>query len=73
VPERYRSYVVRVRCRDDTPDGVRADIEDILDGRRSALSGAAAQALADRLAAAVAKTPDPGQPDHHQSSEPPGA
>jgi hypothetical protein len=73
VPESYRSYVVRVRRRDDAPDGLRADVEDILGGRRSALSGAAAEALADRLAAAVDEARDPTPPDGDEGREPRGA
>lgn len=52
----YRSYVVRVRRRGDMPDGIRIDVEDLIGGRRTALTGAAARNLADGLAAAVAES-----------------
>jgi hypothetical protein len=53
MTEGYRSYVVRVRRRGVTPDGIRIDVEDLIGGRRTALTGSAARDLADGLEAAV--------------------
>ncbi len=75
VTESYRSYVVRVRRRDDSPDSLRADIEDIIGGRRTALSGPAARELAEGLAAALADAPEPDRPalGLDEGHQPPGA
>ena len=45
----YRSYVVRVRRRQDPGTLVRLDVEDLLHGGRGALSGDRARQLADGL------------------------
>jgi len=48
---RYRSFIVRVRRRDDA--AVRLDVEDLLDGQRRSLTGDDARTLAADLEASV--------------------
>ena len=51
--ESYRSYVIRVR-RHSPDSGVRLDLEDLLGGRRVAVTGEEANILAERLQAMIA-------------------
>jgi hypothetical protein len=54
VPEDYRSYVVRVRRRRETPETLRIEVEDLLGGRRNTVVGEPAEALSDGLRDALA-------------------
>jgi hypothetical protein len=45
--------MVRVRRRGPAPDSIRIDVEDLIDGGRTQLTGGPARDLADGLAAAV--------------------
>jgi|GEM_PF-6879472 hypothetical protein len=63
MPDRYQSYVVRVRHRGSAADSVRIDVEDLLGGGRAQLSGGAARALATGLAAAIAGQVEPTSPE----------
>jgi hypothetical protein len=56
--ESYRSYVIRVRRHTDD-DAVRLDVEDLLGGRRAAVSGDEARVLAERLDSMIASGGDP--------------
>jgi hypothetical protein len=56
--ESYRSYVIRVRRHTD--DGaVRLDVEDLLGGRRVAVTGDEARVLAERLGSMIANGGSP--------------
>jgi hypothetical protein len=74
-PDRYRSYVIRVRRTGAVGHGAggsatRLDVEDLLDGGRATVSGDPARSLADSLerlvdperAAAPAGDADPSMP-----------
>ena len=52
----YRSYVVRVRRRPGAPESLRIEVEDLLEGRRTTVSGEPARELNDGLLAAVDPT-----------------
>jgi hypothetical protein len=60
VPDAYRSYMVRVRRRGVAPDSVRIDVEDLIGGGRTQLTGGAASELAAGLAAAIGSDVIPG-------------
>jgi hypothetical protein len=49
VTNGYRSYVIRVRAREDESDAVRVDVEDLQNGDRAALTGAPARDYAEEL------------------------
>ena len=51
--ESYRSYVVRVRRR-QSDSAIRLDLEDLLGGRRVAVTGDEARILADQLRSMIA-------------------
>jgi hypothetical protein len=56
--ESYRSYVIRVRRHADQA-AVRLDVEDLLGGRRVAVTGDEARLLAERLGSMIANGGDP--------------
>src|SRR5690348_2262778 len=49
MPEGYRSYVVRVRTRQDHPDAIQVEVEDLLGHRLGRVNGGAARTLGDQL------------------------
>jgi hypothetical protein len=53
MAETYRSYVVRVRRPAMDVEAVQIDVEDLIGGRRVAVNGDEARALADRLRSLV--------------------
>jgi hypothetical protein len=59
MPDRYRSYVVRVRSHRGERESLRLEIEDLLDGARQTLSGAPASDLSRALDDAIAGTDAP--------------
>lgn len=78
--ESYRSYVIRVRRHTDD-ETVRLDVEDLLGGRRVALTGDEARVLAERLRLMVltgevkveARAGGPGSARHPDAEGEPGA
>jgi len=71
MTESYRSYVIRVRRRIDPPASTRLDVEDLLGGRRSVITGDAARNLADDLENLVTG-PGPTLPETHAGESKPG-
>lgn len=49
MPDGYRSYVIRVRRRDDPPGAVQLVVEELLGGIRIVLTGEPARKMADDL------------------------
>jgi hypothetical protein len=70
MPDKYRSYVVRVRRSRDQGDAVRLEVEDLLGGARSTLRGPAADDLSLALDAALS---DPNRPTTPGPSGRPGS
>ena len=71
--ETYRSYVIRVRRRNDLGDSVHLDVEDLFGGRRVALNGDAARTLADRLTDMVASADEPAPGEAIPPDDVPGS
>jgi hypothetical protein len=67
----YRSYVVRVRRRGSADDATSLDVEDLLGGRRGAVTGEAARDLATGLETIVGTgtraVPESGGPGVHSA------
>jgi hypothetical protein len=67
VADDYRSYVVRVRRSGRASRAVRLEVEDLLGGRRAAVTGSPAEVIGDRLEEIVR----PQGTDTREGTEPP--